>query len=156
MFDVCVVRCESYEQRAVTDALRAALEPLGGLEWVKPGMRVGVKANHVEPLQIIAEILYRTSDGMGCIRTSGRELCNYCLLYTSNREPDNLIKSEVENMGYRFETLQLHVGQEQADVATDARAVPVSYTHLDVYKRQTEGCCRKNLWCSSVCERVWN
>ena len=47
MFDVCVVRCESYEQRAVTDALRAALEPLGGLEWVKPGMRVGVKANLV-------------------------------------------------------------------------------------------------------------
>ena len=28
-------------------------------------------------------------------------------------------------MGYRFETLQLHVGQEQADVATDARAVPI-------------------------------
>ena len=26
MFDVCVVRCESYEQRAVTDALRAVLE----------------------------------------------------------------------------------------------------------------------------------
>ena len=25
---------------------------------------------------------------------------------------------------YRFETLQLHVGQEQADPATDARAVP--------------------------------
>ena len=47
MFDVCVVRCESYEQRAVTDALRAVLEPLGGLEWVKPGMRVGVKANLV-------------------------------------------------------------------------------------------------------------
>ena len=37
-----------------------------------------------------------------------------------------------------FETLQLHVGQEQPDPATDARAVPiyqttsyaVSYTHL--------------------------
>ncbi len=25
---------------------------------------------------------------------------------------------------YNFETLQLHVGQEQADPATDARAVP--------------------------------
>ena len=39
---------------------------------------------------------------------------------------------------YKFETLQLHVGQEQADPATDSRAVPiyqttsyaVSYTHL--------------------------
>ena len=26
---------------------------------------------------------------------------------------------------YRFETLQLHVGQEQADPVTDARAVPI-------------------------------
>ena len=29
---------------------------------------------------------------------------------------------------YRFETLQLHVGQEQADPATDARAVPIYQT----------------------------
>ena len=28
------------------------------------------------------------------------------------------------NKKYRFETLQLHVGQEQADPATDSRAVP--------------------------------
>ena len=26
---------------------------------------------------------------------------------------------------YRFETLQVHVGQEQADPVTDARAVPI-------------------------------
>ena len=26
---------------------------------------------------------------------------------------------------YKFETLQLHVGQEQADPATDSRAVPI-------------------------------
>lgn len=26
---------------------------------------------------------------------------------------------------YRFETLQLHVGQEQPDPATDSRAVPI-------------------------------
>ena len=30
---------------------------------------------------------------------------------------------------YRFETLQLHVGQEQADPATDARAVPIYSQH---------------------------
>ena len=29
------------------------------------------------------------------------------------------------NKKYRFETLQLHVGQEQADPATDSRAVPI-------------------------------
>ena len=30
---------------------------------------------------------------------------------------------------YKFETLQLHVGQEQADPATDARAVPSTRPH---------------------------
>ena len=29
---------------------------------------------------------------------------------------------------YHFETLQLHVGQEQADPATDSRAVPIYAT----------------------------
>ena len=44
MFDVSVARCADYAPEAVTRALRAALEPLGGLDWVKPGMRVGIKA----------------------------------------------------------------------------------------------------------------
>lgn len=34
---------------------------------------------------------------------------------------------------YRFETLQLHVGQEQADSATDARAVPIYQTTSYVF-----------------------
>ena len=34
---------------------------------------------------------------------------------------------------YEFETLQLHVGQEQADPATDARAVPIYQTTSYVF-----------------------
>ncbi|MBO6068741.1 MAG: O-acetylhomoserine aminocarboxypropyltransferase/cysteine synthase, partial [Bacteroidales bacterium] len=34
---------------------------------------------------------------------------------------------------YRFETLQLHVGQEQADPTTDARAVPIYQTTSYVF-----------------------
>ena len=34
---------------------------------------------------------------------------------------------------YKFETLQLHVGQEQADIATDARAVPIYQTTSYVF-----------------------
>lgn len=34
---------------------------------------------------------------------------------------------------YKFETLQLHVGQEQADIATDARAVPIYATTSYVF-----------------------
>ena len=36
-------------------------------------------------------------------------------------------------MAYRFETLQLHVGQEQADPATDSRAVPIYQTTSYVF-----------------------
>ena len=35
---------------------------------------------------------------------------------------------------YRFETLQLHVGQEQADPTTDARAVPIYQTTSYVFR----------------------
>ena len=35
---------------------------------------------------------------------------------------------------YKFETLQLHVGQEEPDVATDARAVPIYATTSYVFK----------------------
>ena len=34
---------------------------------------------------------------------------------------------------YHFETLQLHVGQEQADPASDARAVPIYATTSYVF-----------------------
>ena len=39
-----------------------------------------------------------------------------------------------EERKYHFETLQLHVGQEEADPATDARAVPIYQTTSYVFK----------------------
>ena len=39
----------------------------------------------------------------------------------------------MSNNNYKFETLQLHVGQEQADPATDARAVPIYQTTSYVF-----------------------
>ncbi len=39
-----------------------------------------------------------------------------------------------EERNYKFETLQLHVGQEQADPATDARAVPIYQTTSYVFR----------------------
>ena len=39
----------------------------------------------------------------------------------------------MSNHTYRFETLQLHVGQEQADPATDSRAVPIYQTTSYVF-----------------------
>ena len=39
-----------------------------------------------------------------------------------------------EEKKYHFETLQLHVGQEQADPATDSRAVPIYQTTSYVFR----------------------
>ena len=39
-----------------------------------------------------------------------------------------------DNRNYRFETLQLHVGQEQPDPVTDARAVPIYQTSSFVFR----------------------
>ena len=46
---------------------------------------------------------------------------------------------------YRFETLQLHVGQEHADPATDARAVPIYATTSYVFKDSQQAANRFNL-----------
>ena len=46
---------------------------------------------------------------------------------------------------YRFETLQLHVGQEQADPATDARAVPIYQTTSYVFHNSEHAAARFGL-----------
>lgn len=46
---------------------------------------------------------------------------------------------------YKFETLQLHVGQEQADPATDARAVPIYQTTSYVFHDSAHAAARFNL-----------
>lgn len=46
---------------------------------------------------------------------------------------------------FRFETLQLHVGQEQADPATDARAVPIYQTTSYVFHNSAHAAARFGL-----------
>lgn len=46
---------------------------------------------------------------------------------------------------YRFETLQLHVGQEQPDPATDSRAVPIYQTTSYVFKNSSHAAARFGL-----------
>ncbi len=50
--DVVIVPCEEYTLQTCAEALRQVLEPIGGLDWVKPGMRIAIKANlvsHMKP-----------------------------------------------------------------------------------------------------------
>ena len=70
MPDVTIARCESYAPETVRAALNECLAPLGGLNWVRPGMKIALKANlvmrrrpeaaattHPEVLTALAEML---------------------------------------------------------------------------------------------------
>lgn len=53
--------------------------------------------------------------------------------------------NQTDNKSYRFETLQLHVGQEQADVATGSRAVPIYQTTSYVFENCEQAAARFSL-----------
>ena len=50
-----------------------------------------------------------------------------------------------ENRKFKFETLQLHVGQEQPDPVTDARAVPIYQTSSYVFRNSDHAAARFGL-----------
>lgn len=50
-----------------------------------------------------------------------------------------------ENRKFKFETLQLHVGQETPDPVTDARAVPIYQTSSYVFRNSDHGAARFGL-----------
>jgi len=47
MYQVSVVGCNSYDENEVYTALSQAVEAVGGLDFIKPGMTVAIKANLV-------------------------------------------------------------------------------------------------------------
>ncbi len=61
------------------------------------------------------------------IHTSNEKTCFLKMNFSPSRRI-NIMSN------YRFETLQLHVGQEQPDPATDARAVPIYQTTSYVFR----------------------
>lgn len=51
MKSVIVRPCAGYQEAEARRALEALLEPMGGLGWVQPGMRIAVKANLITALK---------------------------------------------------------------------------------------------------------
>ena len=51
MTDVSIVPCTSYDPALCRQALEAVLAPFGGLDWVRPGMKIAVKANLVSAMK---------------------------------------------------------------------------------------------------------
>ncbi|MBQ8897029.1 MAG: DUF362 domain-containing protein [Clostridia bacterium] len=50
-YDVAVVPCPTYEAHRVRAALKEALEAIGGLGWVRPGMKIAIKPNLVSAMK---------------------------------------------------------------------------------------------------------
>ena len=61
------------------------------------------------------------------------------------REVENMSKKSYADRNLRFETLQLHVGQEQPDPVTDARAVPIYQTSSYVFRNSDHAAARFGL-----------
>ena len=57
----------------------------------------------------------------------------------------NRRRINMSNRNYKFETLQLHVGQEHPDPATDARAVPIYQTTSYVFRNSEHAAARFGL-----------
>ena len=51
MIDVAIARCPSYTKELCRAALEETLSRLGGLDWVQPGMKIGIKANLVSAMK---------------------------------------------------------------------------------------------------------
>ena len=47
MFQAAIVGCDSYDEQQVRSALTECLDAVGGLDFIKSGMKVAIKANLV-------------------------------------------------------------------------------------------------------------
>lgn len=52
MFEpVSISKCESYKEESVRPALKEVLDNIGGLDFVRPGMKVGIKVNLITAME---------------------------------------------------------------------------------------------------------
>ena len=69
---------------------------------------------------------------------------NFAIIETRNSQELNN-RNIMDRTKLHFETLQLHVGQEKADPATDARAVPIYQTTSYVFHNADDAAARFGL-----------
>ena len=62
-----------------------------------------------------------------------------------NQEDNDMAKKTRQERNLKFETLQLHVGQESPDPVTDARAVPIYQTSSYVFRNSEHAAARFGL-----------
>ena len=65
-----------------------------------------------------------------------------------------MAKLERKDRKFKFETLQLHVGQEQPDPVTDARAVPIYQTSSYVFRNSQHAADRLKMYSRKESQRL--
>ncbi|MBE6627920.1 MAG: DUF362 domain-containing protein [Ruminococcaceae bacterium] len=96
MTDVSIVPCSSYEAQDVKKALQEVLSPIGGLDWVTPGMKIAIKANLVSMMK--PEAAATTHPALLCALVE--ELKNKGALVVIGDSPGGLYNSVFVNRIY--------------------------------------------------------
>jgi uncharacterized protein (DUF362 family)/ferredoxin len=160
---VSIVRCKAYDPAAVRDALRRALEPLGGIEsFIRPGQRVLLKPNllsakdpkraittHPNLVEAVAEEVRRAgavpfvgdSPG-GAIRGIKRVWANTGMEEMARRADLELVNFEASgSRGIRFGSYTFYV----AKPVLDADAI-INLPKLKTHSLTLLTCALKNMF----------
>lgn len=93
---------------------------------------------------MIEELRHNFRNGRMC-KSFHLFIKQYIIFIQKKEEEIKMAVTKREDRKFKFETLQLHVGQEQPDPATDARAVPIYQTTSYVFKNSAHAAARFEL-----------
>lgn len=138
MIQASIVRCADYSEAEVSRALTEVLAPIGGLDWVTPGMKIVIKANLVTFLNPARAAT--THPSLICELT--RRLCERGASVTLGDSPGGLWSSAFVNRVYSVTGMKAiekyggrlndDFGQAEADFPKACAAKSFTYTsYLD-------------------------
>ncbi len=138
MIQVSIVRCADYSESEVSRALTEVLAPIGGLDWVTPGMKIVIKANLV--IFLNPDRAATTHPSLICELT--RRLCERGASVTLGDSPGGLWSSAFVNRVYSVTGMKAiekyggclndDFGQAEADFPAACAAKSFTYTsYLD-------------------------
>ena len=122
--EVAVARCAGYGEEEVRRALLEVLAPIGGLDWVKPGMRVAIKANLVSAMK--PEAAATTHPAL--VLALGRELMARGAKVVVGDSPGGLYSAAF--LGHVYAATGMKALEREGIELNQDFSEPVSYTHL--------------------------
>ncbi len=131
-FDVSIAPCADYSEAEVERALSEALESIGGLDWVKEGMTVAIKANLVMFLK--PERAATTHPSLLCALV--KMLCNRGAKVILGDSPGGLYNAAF--VGRVYSTTGMHLVEKAgAELNYDFSQITVEYPDAKIAKEFT-------------------